>query len=598
MECQITLSTLRRRELCFGSFQIVLSISSVARGGIYCVRAFCAVFAATAALGVEPTPAAPRGYFPRFDNDQPRTESARDWSLQVNRVSTRRARSRHGAKAAGALSARDGKRAEVNHLQRPLFAVVSLGAQRISIYNHNGLVERSAISTGMPGHPTPKGVFTIIGRERFHRSNLYSSAPMPYMQRVTWSGIAMHLGVVPGHPASHGCIRLPAGFAVKLWGLTRIGERVVISAQDVAPAEFAHPLLPAPKMQVLAEADAGAPALDQLQTPDVPAEPAALNPRQYAERLKAETAAKAAAAVKTVKETSAAVGVKRQEAARAAVELRAAESVHASAQRKADAAAEAYEAAVVALRARQEESVLVAELEASGSHVPGEAVTGHLAKAYEKVTAAKEAATLVKMKADAALADAVAKLETAETASAAKDEELADAVRRLDEATDASRTATKAEKEAQLRMSPLSVLVSKKDGRIYVRQGLTPLFDAPASVRDPETPLGSHLYIATAVDGDGASLKWSVVSLPARRAEERRPRRRKMASIADQIGALPKLRGFPSSPAEALERIEIDQDVRDRISERLWTGASLIISDQPVSGETGAVGTDLTVKVR
>jgi len=65
----------------------------------------------------------------------------------------------------------------------------------------------------MLGHPTPKGVFTIIGRERYHRSNIYSDAPMPFMQRITWSGIAMHLGVVPGHPASHGCIRLPAGFA-------------------------------------------------------------------------------------------------------------------------------------------------------------------------------------------------------------------------------------------------------------------------------------------------------------------------------------------------------------------------------------------------
>jgi hypothetical protein len=99
-------------------------------------------------------------------------------------------------------------------------------------------------------------------------------------------------------------------------------------------------------------------------------------------------------------------------------------------------------------------------------------------------------------------------------------------------------------------------------------------------VRDPETPLGSHLYIATAVEGDGTSLKWSVVSIPAR------------------VVATPKLYGSPSSAADALERIEIAQDVRDRIAERLWTGASLIISDQPPSGETGPVGTDLTVKLR
>ena len=141
------------------------------------------------------------------------------------------------------------------------------------------------------------------------------------------------------------------------------------------------------------------------------------------------------------------------------------------------------------------------------------------------------------------------------------------------------------------------MLVSKKDRRIYVRQGLAPVFDAPAIVRDPETPLGSHLYIATAAKDDGTSLKWSVVSMPIRDAEER-GERRKTASLDERIGATPKPHGSASSPAEALERIEIAQDVRDRIAERLWTGGSLIISDQPLSGETGAVGTDLTVKVR
>jgi hypothetical protein len=142
------------------------------------------------------------------------------------------------------------------------------------------------------------------------------------------------------------------------------------------------------------------------------------------------------------------------------------------------------------------------------------------------------------------------------------------------------------------------MLVSKQDQRIYVRQGLAPLFDAPASVRDPERPLGSHLYIATAVGGDGTSLKWSVVSIPTRFAEKRGQPQRKMASEEEEVGATPKLYGSPSSAADALERIEIAEDVRDRIAEHLWTGASLIISDQPPSAETGPVGTDLTVKVR
>lgn len=224
----------------------------------------------------------------------------------------------------------------------------------------------------------------------------------------------------------------------------------------------------------------------------------------------------------------------------------------------------------------------------------GRAEAGRLSKADERAAAATDAAAIATMNVEAALAD----VEAAKTASAAKAADLADAVRRLNDATAASDAAANAEKEALRRTSPLSVLVSKKDQRIYVRQGLAPVFDAPASVRDPETPLGSHLYIATAVEGDGTSLKWSVVSIPTRFAEERGERKRKTALVEEQVGALPKLHGSPSSAADALERIEIAQDVRDRIAERLWTGGSLIISDEPLSGETGAVGTDLTVKVR
>jgi hypothetical protein len=140
---------------------------------------------------------------------------------------------------------------------------------------------------------------------------------------------------------------------------------------------------------------------------------------------------------------------------------------------------------------------------------------------------------------------------------------------------------------------PVSVLVSKKDQRIYVRQGLAPVFDAPISVRDPETLLGSHLYIATAASDDGTGLKWSVVSMP-----EQGERGKNNAWVDEQAATPPTPRRSTSTPAEALERVEIAQDVRDRIAERLWTGGSLIITDQPLSGETGNDGTDLTVKVR
>ena len=540
-----------------------------------------AVCAATKAFGFEATSTMARGYPAPFDIDQPWTP--------------RKAHGHSSSKIGDAPSAPGAKSAEIVNLERPLFAVISIADQHVSIYNNQGLVARSAISTGMPGHPTPKGVFTIIGRERFHRSNIYSDAPMPFMQRITWSGIAMHLGVVPGHPASHGCIRLPAEFAFKLWGMTKIGERVVISPQEVTPIEFTHPLLPAPKMRVAAEADQAAPNSPRAALAF--GQPPLINPHQYAEQLKAKAVAERAEAVKTIKETSAAVRVAQREATRSAAELIAAEAAHSSAEAKAEIAAKAYDMAVEAANAKQQESILVAELKDADGNASGRSAADPLSRAHEPAAATVAAAT-AKTNTEAALADAEAKLGAAETASAAKAADLADAVRRLNDATSAFSAAASAEKEALRRMLPLSILISKKDQRIYVRQGLAPLFDAPASVRDPETPLGSHLYIATAVEGDGTSLKWSVVSIPARFAAERGESQLKMASVEEEVVATPKLYGSPSSAADALERIEIAQDVRDRIAERLWTGASLIISDQPPSGETGPVGTDLTVKLR
>src|SRR5512134_3339757 len=110
------------------------------------------------------------------------------------------------------------------------------------------------------------GVFSIIQKHKMHRSNIYSGAPMPYMQRITWSGVALHAGVLPGYPASHGCIRLPTDFAVRLWDMTKMGVRVIVARRAVAPAEFAHPQLallkksaePAPVAEPAKPADKGA----------------------------------------------------------------------------------------------------------------------------------------------------------------------------------------------------------------------------------------------------------------------------------------------------------------------------------------------------
>jgi lipoprotein-anchoring transpeptidase ErfK/SrfK len=125
----------------------------------------------------------------------------------------------------------------------PLQIIISIADQRISVYDDGTLIAHSSVSTGVPGHPTPIGVFSIIGKELWHRSNIYSAAPMPYMQRITWSGIALHAGVLPGHPASHGCIRLANDFAIRLWRLTKRSTRVIIAHHDVHPVQIASPRL-------------------------------------------------------------------------------------------------------------------------------------------------------------------------------------------------------------------------------------------------------------------------------------------------------------------------------------------------------------------
>lgn len=117
----------------------------------------------------------------------------------------------------------------------PLLLIVSLEAQRAYLYRNGIPIGVSTISTGRDGYETPTGVFTILQKEVDHKSNLYDDAPMPYMQRLTWSGVALHAGYLPGRPASHGCIRLPMEFAKRLYEETRIGMTVVITRGTAVP---------------------------------------------------------------------------------------------------------------------------------------------------------------------------------------------------------------------------------------------------------------------------------------------------------------------------------------------------------------------------
>jgi hypothetical protein len=336
----------------------------------------------------------------------------------------------------------------------PLQVIVSIGAQRASLYAGGELVEQASISTGTPAYPTPMGVFAVLQKNRHHISNIYH-VPMPYMQRITWSGIALHQGPLPGYPASHGCIRLPLEFAQFLWKATKIGARVIVARDEVTPVEIAHPRLPVPKPKADPSSQAAAPSL----------------------------------LIKTADNTAA-------------------------------------------------------------------------------------AASAVKADADGLTTGSIPPTPAVEALSP---------------------------KEIARRAAPVSVFVSRKDRKLYVRQAMEPLFDTPVTIREPERPLGTHVFTAMGVDAD--RMRWTVVSIPSaypRDAQpggkadrnERRRRNDKAIKAATAVDILP----LPGA-GEALDRIEIPQDALDRIGEFLKPGSSLIVSDNGIGGETGR-GTDFIVLTR
>jgi len=136
----------------------------------------------------------------------------------------------------------------------PMLLIVNLVTQRAVLFRNGVPIAASTVSTGRPGNPTPTGVFTVLQKQVEHYSSKYNSAPMPYMQRLTWYGVALHAGNLPGYPASHGCIRLPLGFAKLLYGVSSFGMTVVITDQPTGPRI-------APTPELATHPDAASPAL-------------------------------------------------------------------------------------------------------------------------------------------------------------------------------------------------------------------------------------------------------------------------------------------------------------------------------------------------
>ncbi len=417
--------------------------------------------------------------------------------------------------------------------QGPLIIAISLNNQHLKIYDANGLFAETRVSTGMRGHATPMGVFSIIQKQKFHESNIYSGAPMPFMQRITWSGIAMHAGVLPGYPASHGCIRMPMAFAVKMYGWTRMGARVVITPDEMVPTSFSHPLLvtqkPVPPQVNVSDKQDKVAANSPADSP-APSQP------QAALQLKPTvghddnhlTAAIAAPTSPTL----------------------LAEQTH---------TAEATVSPAI------KTDVTMSEAPASGQR-PGDNAPKIAAAAPSDMPAAQ--------KDQGRLSDAKAPAAPASTIPAS--------------------TIVAAAKHKH--SGPISIFISRKDSKLYVRQDFAPLFDAPVTIAPSDRPLGTHIFTAEADKSDANVLQWSVISLPtrndARREEKRASRRRKAASEA-AIKPAPE----PDSPAEALDRVTIPADTMARITDALSSGSSIIVSDQGIgAGETGE-GTDFIISL-
>lgn len=362
-------------------------------------------------------------------------------------------------RAAKPRPARDAKRASAAGPKGPLVIAVSLQRQQLKVFDRDGLYAEAPVSTGMRGHATPAGIFSILQNNKWHRSNIYSGAPMPYMQRLTWSGIALHAGALPGYPASHGCIRMPNAFAARLWQWTRRGARVVISHGEVAPAAITHPLLDAlPAALPLA----GAPAPDSLG-------------------------------------------------------LRPTLGARGTGPRTADAT-----------------DVLQQGGPASASDAPAAVAVPPAA-----VTSVDDPAAAAPPK----------------------------------------------------RYGPISVFISRSDGRLYARQDFEPLFDVPVTIADPDRPIGTHVFTARRDPADRDRIVWTAMTLTGETADAPHPAKRRGNSAPS-----------PASPSPdagaALDRLQLSQDVMARIVGGIANGASLIVADQGLkSGETGQ-GTEFVLFTR
>ena len=454
-----------------------------------------------------------------------------------------------------------GKVKETDHISKdpfgnipsgPLQIFISIDQQRLHLYSDGVQVADTTIATGVPQHPTPMGVFSVIQKDRFHHSNIYSNAPMPFMQRITWSGVALHEGMNLGHPASHGCIRMPHEFAARLWVLTKLGVRVVVTRPELKPVViqdahlFVHKDLPLVSSGSIPDPVKTAQTVDNNKATDVvdPSMAAAPNPGVPAADATHPNSAKPDAALIDPTK-SVAAGVVADNASVPVADPSATSPV---ASAPVDVHSETAQPSAADVKAS-----------ASPTAPEGGQAAGSMPDPIVQPDIAIPENVPVPLPKPAALAKATAG-------------------------------------------GPISIFVSRKTKKIYVRQHFSPLFDASITIDQPEQPLGTHVFTAIDYLDDHSTFRWNVVSLPnepprpSRKLEyekrfEKSAKRRRREDIVARPVADP---APPQTPAEVLARIEIPQDVIDQISELIVPGSSLVVSDQGLGGETGD-GTDFIV---
>lgn len=441
---------------------------------------------------------------------------------------------------------------------QPVLAVVSLGDQRVTIYDKDGAIMHGPISSGATPNDTPPGIYSILQKNREHYSNRYDDAAMPFMQRITWTGIALHAGALPGYPASHGCVRLREDFANQLFDMTKLGMRVVVSRNNMAPEPISHPLLFKPKpfrdnVAVLTPAAITVPqraeeGKDTRYDGGNPNDPPELGTRTAA--LQAIIASKTAEADELEKKVDAARTVAKQKQRESAQAARALKSAETASKRAVEWLADA---------------------------------DRDLARAKnEKATKRAEAQ---KAKATAKVAETKAKLEQVQASTKPALEEAQRAADALKAAEAEKNAAASTAREAERKLSPVSVFISRKTGKIYIRQDFEQIFEGDVTIRDPDQSIGTYTFTAVDYQPGGRDMRWNVVSIAGRQPGE--PEKSSGMNRIRRDASPEPIPTDVAAASAALDRIEIPRETMDRISELVLPGSSLIVSDEAAHKETG-----------